>query len=50
MQVAITSNLGESFRAVPVPGRGDWLGNHQESGQTLKSFQDKVHKAVPNGT
>ena len=50
MQVAITGNLGGSFQPVPIPGASDWLKNHQELGQTLKSFEEKVHKAVPHGT
>lgn len=50
MQVAMTSNLGGSFQPVPIPRASDWLQNHQESGQTLKAFEQKVHKAVPSGT
>ena len=50
MQIATTGNLDKSFRPVPRPQGGDWLNAHPEPGQTLKSFEQKVHKAVPNGT
>jgi hypothetical protein len=50
MQIAVTSRLDESFQPVPVPKFGDWLNVHHESGQTMKSFKQNVHKAVPHGT
>jgi hypothetical protein len=50
MQIAITSRLDESFQPVPVPGNSDWLRNHEEKGQTMQSFERRVHKAVPHAT
>ena len=48
--MAVTNRLDESFQPVPVPDDGDWLGSHQEKGQTMSSFKRNVHKAVPHGT
>jgi hypothetical protein len=50
MQMAVTSRLDESFQPVPTPGGGDWLRNHEEKGQTMKSFERTVTKAVPHAT
>jgi len=50
MQIAITSNLDESFQPVPIPNMSDWLKNHVEKGQTMQKFEQRVHKAVPHGT
>jgi hypothetical protein len=50
MQMAVTSRLDESFQPVPTPGGGDWLRNHEEKGQTMKSFERIATKAVPHGT
>ncbi len=50
MQMAVTNRLDESFQPVPEPGAHDWLKNHQEKGQTMKSFERSVHKAVPHAT
>ncbi|UJR15477.1 hypothetical protein I4U23_002420 [Adineta vaga] len=50
MRMAVTNRLDESFQPVPKPNEGDWLGQHQERGQTMKSFEKKTSKAVPHGT
>jgi hypothetical protein len=50
MQMAVTNRLDKSFQPVPKPGHGDWLKEHQEQGQTMKSFERSVHKAVPHAT
>ncbi|CAF1077189.1 unnamed protein product [Adineta ricciae] len=50
MQMAVSNRLDESFQPVPVPRDGDWLKQHQERGQTMKSFETKASKAVPHGT
>jgi len=50
MQIAITSKLDESFQPVPEPDEHDWLSNHNEKGQTMKSFERNANKAVPHGT
>ncbi len=48
--MAVTNRLDESFQPVPVPNYDDWLRNHQEKGQTMKSFERSVCKAVPHAT
>jgi hypothetical protein len=50
MQIAVTSRLDESFQPVPRPNQHDWLRNHEETGQTMKSFERNAHKAVPHAT
>ncbi|CAF1171316.1 unnamed protein product [Rotaria sp. Silwood1] len=50
MKVAVTNKADESFQQVPKPSRDDWLRNHQETGETMKSFECIVLKAVPHGT
>lgn len=50
LQIALTGNLDESFQPVPIPDGYDWLSAHPEPGQSLKSFEQKAHKAVPNGS
>lgn len=50
MKKAVTHRLDESFRPVPQPSGGDWLGCHDEKGQTVKSFEKNTFKAVPHGT
>ena len=48
--MAVTNRLDESFQSVPKPGGGDWLAQHQERGQTMKSFEQSSSKAVPHAT
>ncbi|CAF3455936.1 unnamed protein product [Rotaria sp. Silwood1] len=50
MQIAVTNKLDESFKPVPRPNRDDWLRNHEEKGQTMKSFERTTSKAVPHAT
>jgi hypothetical protein len=50
MQMAVTNRVDESFQPVPNPSQGDWLRNHEERGQTMKSFERNAFKAVPHGT
>ena len=50
MQLAVTNRVDESFQPVPKPRLSDWLRNHKETGQTMKSFEKRVHKAVPHAT
>jgi hypothetical protein len=50
MQTAVTKRINESFQSVPTPSGGDWLREHNERGQTMKSFEQKSSKAVPHGT
>ena len=50
MQMAVTNGLDESFQPIPMPKRDDWLRNHEEKGQTMKSFKRRAHKVVPHGT
>ncbi|CAF5118207.1 unnamed protein product, partial [Rotaria sp. Silwood1] len=50
MQIAVTNKLDESFKPVPKPNRDDWLRNHEEKGQTMKSFERTTSKAVPYAT
>ena len=50
MKRAVTHRLNESFQPVPQPTANDWLGNHAERGQTMKSFERKAYKAIPHAT
>ncbi|CAF2523158.1 unnamed protein product [Rotaria sp. Silwood2] len=50
MQMAVTNKLHESFQPVPIPNYGDWLRNHEEKGQTMKSFERITLKAVLHAT
>ncbi|CAF2905757.1 unnamed protein product [Rotaria sp. Silwood2] len=50
MQMAVTNKLDESFQPVPEPKDDDWLRDHQEKGQTIKSFECRTSKAVPHAT
>ena len=48
--MAVTNRLDESFQPVPMPNSDDWLRNHEETGQTMKSFERSAYKAVPHAT
>ncbi|CAF3845778.1 unnamed protein product [Rotaria sp. Silwood1] len=50
MQMAVTNRLEESFQPVPIPDEGDWLTYHQETGQTMQSFERNASKAIPHAT
>lgn len=50
MRKALTHRVDESFQPMPKPGQNDWLKSHDEKGQTMKSFERKVYKAVPHAT
>ncbi|CAF4271313.1 unnamed protein product [Adineta steineri] len=50
MKMAVTSRIEKSFKPIPEPEGGDWLAQHEESGQTMKSFQINLSKAAPHGT
>ncbi|CAF1473735.1 unnamed protein product [Rotaria magnacalcarata] len=50
MQMAVKHKVDESFQPVPTPRSGDWLRQHQEKGQTLKSFERTMSKAIPHAT
>jgi len=50
MQIVVTKKIDESFQPVPRPGRSDWLSQHHEKGQTMKSFEQNSSKAIPHGT
>ncbi|CAF3243453.1 unnamed protein product [Rotaria sp. Silwood2] len=50
MQLAVTNKLNESFQPVPKPKSSDWLANHAEQGQTMKSFERTMSKAIPHAT
>ncbi|CAF4445869.1 unnamed protein product [Adineta steineri] len=50
MKMAVTSRIEKSFKPIPRPRNGDWLAQYEESGQTMKSFQLNLSKAVPHET
>jgi hypothetical protein len=50
MQIVVTKKIDESFQPVPTPHSSDWLSNHHEKGQTMKSFEQNSSKAIPHGT
>ncbi len=47
MQMAVSYSLDESFQPVSNLQHG-WLNDHEEKGQTVKSFERDTDKAVPN--
>ena len=50
MQIAVSTNIDESFQPVPIPDFWSWLNRHKEKGQSIKLFKERITKAVPNGT
>eukprot|EP00755_Sulcionema_specki_P016112 Sspe_Gene.61168::Locus_33876_Transcript_2_3_Confidence_0.400_Length_3011::g.61168::m.61168/K06974/amzA, AMZ2, AMZ1; archaemetzincin len=44
------AECGGVVEALHRPSRGDWLWEHEEKGQSLKSFLRGAFKAVPHGT
>ena len=42
----ITAGLSEP---VPKPGKGDWLREHEEKGQTLRQFENCSFRIEPHG-
>ncbi|CAF1518739.1 unnamed protein product [Adineta steineri] len=50
MKMAVTNRIEKSFKLMPQPESGDWLAQHDESGQTMKSYLISPYKTVPYGT
>jgi len=42
--------FNELYSEVPKPGRGDWLAEHEERGQPMRSFQRGQFRARPHGS
>ncbi|CAF4797090.1 unnamed protein product [Rotaria sp. Silwood1] len=50
IQKALTNRINESFASIPEPDYWGWLNQRQEYGQTFKSFEQVVSKAIPHST
>lgn len=48
MKIATTFRLDEDVKAVSMPASDDWLGIHNEKGQSLYAFKRTIYKAVPD--